>query len=123
MNVINHMGTSHSGSCNSVAKEIWEWCIDRKIWISAAHIPGKQNLIANFESRRKQRASEWRLDKASLICALERIDFKPDIDLFASRINHQFSNYVSYRPDPETIAIDAISLNWSNLDFNAFPPF
>ena len=24
VNVINHMGTSHSDSCNSLAKEIWE---------------------------------------------------------------------------------------------------
>ena len=67
VSVIYHMGTSHSDSCNSVAKEIWEWCIDHKIWLSAAHIPGKQNLIADFESRRNQRASEWRLDKAWLI--------------------------------------------------------
>ena len=123
VNVINYMGTSHSDPCNSVAKEIWEWCIDRKIWLSAAHIPGKQNLIADFESRRNQRASEWRLDKASLIWALERLDFKPDIDLFASRINHQLPRYVSYRPDPEAFAIDAFSLDWSNLDFYAFPPF
>ena len=121
--VVNHMGTSHSDSCNSVAKEIWEWCIDRKIWLSAAHIPGKQNLIADFESRRNQRASEWRLDRASLICALQRLHFKPDVDLFASRINHQVPLDVSYRPDPEAIAIDAFSLNWSNLNFYAFPPF
>ena len=65
VNVINHMGTSHSDSCNSVAKEIWEWCIDRKIWLSAAHIPGIQNLIADFEFCKNQRASEWRLDKVS----------------------------------------------------------
>ena len=123
VNVVNHMGTSHSDSCNSVAKKIWEWCIDRKIWLSAAHIPGKQNLIADFESRRNQRASEWRLDRASLICALQKLNFKPDVDLFASRINHQFPQYVSYRPDPEAIAIDAFSLNWSNLKFYAFPPF
>ena len=115
VNVVNHMGTSHSDSCNSVAKEIWEWCIDCKIWLSAAHIPGKQNLIADFESRRNQRASAWRLDKASLICALERLDFKLDIGLVASRINHQFPHYVSHRPDPEAFAIDAFSLNWSNL--------
>ena len=121
--VVNHIGTSHSDSCNSVAKEIWESCTDRKIWLSAAHIPGKQNLIADFESRRNQRASEWRLDRASLICALQRLHFKPDVDLFASRINHQFPLYVSYRPDPEAIAIDAFSLNWSNLNFYAFPPF
>ena len=123
VNVINHMGTSHSDLCNSIAKEIWEWCIVRKIWLSAAHIPGKQNLIADFESRRNQRESEWKLDKLSLFIALERLDFKPDIDLFASRINHQFPKYVSYRPDPEAFAIDAFSLDWSNFNFYAFPPF
>ena len=30
---------------------------------------------------------------------------------------------MSYRPDPEAIAIDAFSLNWSNLNFYAFLPF
>ena len=31
VNVINHMGTSHSDPCNSVVKEIWKWCIARQI--------------------------------------------------------------------------------------------
>ena len=70
--------------------------IDHKIWLSAAHIPVKQNRIADFESPRNQRASEWRHDKASLICALERLDFKPDVDLFASRMNHQFPHCILY---------------------------
>ena len=61
------------------------------------------------------------LTRHHLICALEVLDFKPDIDLFASHINHQFPHYVSYRPDPEAIATDAISLNWSNLKLYAFP--
>ena len=59
VNVINHMGTSHSDPYNSAVKVIWDWCIARQIWISAAHIPGKNNLIAYFESRRNQRESEW----------------------------------------------------------------
>ena len=44
VNVINHMGTSHSDLCYSVANKIWDWCITCKIWLSAAHIPGKQNV-------------------------------------------------------------------------------
>lgn len=44
VNVTNHMGTSHSDSCKSMTKEIWEWSIDRNIWVNAAHIPGKQKL-------------------------------------------------------------------------------
>jgi hypothetical protein len=38
---LNNMGTSHSTSCNQLGKQIWEWCNNRSIWISAAHIPGK----------------------------------------------------------------------------------
>ena len=94
VNVINHMGTSHYVPCNSLVKEIWEWCIARQIMISAAHIPGKNNLIADFESRRNQRESEWQFDKVSLCNALETLDVKPDVDLFASRINHQFPKCV-----------------------------
>ena len=123
VNVINHMGTSHSDSCNSLAKEIWEWCIARDIWVSVAHIPGKQNLVADFESRRNQREAEWRLNKAALQNALSTLNFQPDIDLFASRINYLFPKYVSYRPNPQAFAIDAFSLQWSRLDFYAFPPF
>ena len=58
VNIINNMGTSHSDECNKLAKTIWEWCISKSIWISLAHIPGKQNFIADFESRRNQRESE-----------------------------------------------------------------
>lgn len=123
VNIINHMGTSHSDSCNKMAKTIWDWCIQRNLWISLAHIPGKENVIADFESRRKQRESEWMLDKTALSHALNKLDFQPQIDLFASRLNNQFTQYVSYRPDPLALAIDAFTMQWSDLYFYAFPPF
>ena len=58
VNIINNMGTSHSDSCTSVAKKIWEWCITTDIWLSVAHIPGKNNLITGFEPRQNQRESK-----------------------------------------------------------------
>jgi hypothetical protein len=123
VNIIKNMGTSHSEKCNKLAKAIWEWCISRSIWISLAHIPGKLNFVADFESRRNQRESEWMLDKSVLSNALERLEFEPEIDLFASRVNTQFQKYVSYRPDPNAFAVDAFTLNWGELKFYAFPPF
>ena len=90
--------------------------------MSVAHIPGKQNLVADFESRRNQREAEWQLNKAALKNAPSSFNFQPDIDLFASRVNYLFPEYVSYRPDPEAFAIDAFSLQWSKLNFYAFPP-
>lgn len=123
VHVLNNMGTSHSELLNTLNKEIWEWCIQRNVWISAAHIPGKQNLIADFESRRNAKESEWKLNEEVLRKALRELQYCPDIDLFASRINYQFDNYVSYRPDPKALAIDAFTLDWSGLKFYAFPPF
>ena len=45
------------------------------------------------------------------------------MDLFASRLNFQLPRYVSWNPDPEAVATDAFSINWSNDLHYAFPPF
>ena len=50
-------------------------CITRDIWLSVAHIPGKNNLITGFESRQKQRESKWNLDNRTLLSALQGLDF------------------------------------------------
>ncbi|CAB4032873.1 Transposon Ty3-G Gag-Pol poly, partial [Paramuricea clavata] len=91
VNVINHMGTSHSDICNNMAKQIWEWCIDKNIWLTVAHIPGKQNLVADYESRRHQRESEWMLNKALLSDTLVKLNFSPEIDLFATRCHWSYA--------------------------------
>ena len=58
---INNMGGSHSEICNNVTKQIWFWCIDRNIWLSAVHIPGKKNCFADFKSSNFQDNKEWSL--------------------------------------------------------------
>ncbi|KYQ53526.1 hypothetical protein ALC60_00052, partial [Trachymyrmex zeteki] len=42
---------------------------------------------------------------------------------FASLNNNKCDAYVSWFPDPGSIAIDAFTLSWSSLNFYAFPPF
>ena len=120
---VNKMGTSHSELCNSVTKSIWDFCTERNIWISAAYIPGKANVEADEESRRINHDAEWKINSDMLLKALLCLKAKPDIDLFASRINFQFPKYMAYRPDPAAIAIDAFSVSWADRDFYAFPPF
>jgi len=121
--VINHMETSHSEQLNTLTNKIWAWCISRNLWVSAAHIAGKSNVEADHESKQHQTATEWMLNKALLSQALESLQFTPEIDLFASRLNCQFPQYVAYRPDPGAMDIDAFSLIWTGLKFYAFPPF
>lgn len=47
----------------------------------------------------------------------------PDIDLFASRLNHQLPKYVSWEPDPGAAAVYAFSLHWGEMFIYVFPPF
>ena len=44
-------------------------------------------------------------------------------DLFASRLTTQLKNYISWRPDPEAIHTDALTIHWAPLKGYAFPPF
>ena len=43
--------------------------------------------------------------------------------LFASRLCHQRPRYMSWRPDPQSIAADALHHDWKNQFCYAFPPF
>ena len=86
---INAMGGMKSNMCNKVAKTIWEWCTLRNLWITACHIPGVTYQAADTASRAFNDRTEWMIDK--IIC--EKITsafFKPDVDLFASRIIDNF---------------------------------
>ena len=47
----------------------------------------------------------------------------PEIDLFASALNHQVPKYISWMPDQEAFATDAFSISWANIKFYALPPF
>ena len=86
---INQMGTCHSKEINSIVRQIWEWCISHSIWITVSHIPGKENTIADRESRKQRRETEWTLDTEIFDNMLAGFSVKPDIDLFASRINYK----------------------------------
>ena len=55
--------------------------------------------------------------------ALDEIPFTSEMDLFASRINKQFNQYVSYRPDPFASYVDAFTISWADINFYCFPPF
>jgi hypothetical protein len=111
---------------NYLARDIWDWCIDRNIWCSAAHIPGVENIEADRLSRKLNPDIEWMISHVVFTGISDAYDFQDSsIDLFASRINRQLPGYVSYLPDPEAHAVDAFSLCWSNVNglMYLFPPF
>ena len=43
------------------ALDLWHWCLDRGIILSAEHLPGTQNVAADLESRTLGGSVEWQL--------------------------------------------------------------
>ena len=119
---INHMGGSHAEQCNTFAQDIWEFCRQRNLWITAAHLPGHLNVSADAKSRVFDDKTEWKLN-TNVFQEIVSTFVVPEIDLFASRLNYQLKPYVAWAPDPEAKYIDAFTLDWSNFMFYAFPPF
>jgi len=115
------MGGIKSSEMNQLAKQIWSWCCDRDIWISANHIPGLSN-VAHVESRQFNDNVEWMLD-VKVFAQLVKIWGKPVIDLFATKQNAQVPRYISWKPDPDAETINAFSFSWSNEFCYLFPPF
>ncbi|XP_060084159.1 uncharacterized protein LOC132563416 [Ylistrum balloti] len=117
---ISNMGEK-TKACNELAVKVWKWAIDRDIWLSAAHIPGRENVEADTESRLEHENTEWRLH-TNIFQILVKIWGRLQIDLFASRLNAQLPKYVSWKPDPFACAVDAFTLTWNSYSF-IFPPF
>ena len=99
--------------------ELWQWCLERNIMISAQHVPGKLNTIADLESRVFNDSSEWKIAPQIISPFLKGCE----IDLFASRLSAQLPQYVSWRPDPEAVHADALTMDWAPFKGYAFPPF
>ena len=120
---VNKMGGTKSASCNKIACEIWDFCEERDLWLMATHIPGDDNIEADFESRHFSDDTEWELHDTNFQRICETWG-EPSVDLFASRLNHKTPSYVSWRYDPGAFAINAFSISWSKFDLSyIFPPF
>lgn len=107
---------------NNLATDIWSWCINRNIHLSIGFVSGVLNSEADKLSRKINDDLEWTLDNNIFQSIVDRFG-QPDIDLFASRLNHKLDKYVSYTPDPHAFAVDAFSISWSDFYGYIFAPF
>ena len=119
---LNKRGGAHSQRLSDLAAQVWEWCLTRKITLQAEHIPGRENVGADSESRRGADPSDWMLLPEVFQEIYHRLG-PLDIDLFAARHNSQLPRFHSYRLDHLAEAVDALGQKWSTLHPYAFPPF
>ncbi|VDI82241.1 Hypothetical predicted protein [Mytilus galloprovincialis] len=107
---------------NSLTNQFWDWCLQRQLTITADYIPGKSNVIADWESRHYADFSNWRLSPILFKSLMKRIG-PCNVDLFADRSNTHLNQYFSWKPDPQAKAVDALLQSWREIKGYAFPPF
>lgn len=120
---INKMGGIQFTHLNKVARDIWQWCEKRSIFVFASYIQSGENTVADFESRKPVNIdTEWEI--ADYAFSQITLSFgAPELDLFASIQNCKCSRYASWKLDPNSEFVDAFTSNWKNIKFYAFPPF
>ena len=119
---INKQGGTRSWDRCALLWRLMSWCSQNHVILTARHVPGCINVIADQLSRKGQALhSEWSLhpDIFTQICQIEGT---PHIDLFATRFNNKLPLFVSPVPDPLCLQVDAMSMDWTGLDLYAFPP-
>lgn len=57
-------GGTKSRILTNIGKDLWEYCMERKITLTAEHLPGSLNQTADWESRNVSTMStnSWRLN-------------------------------------------------------------
>ena len=118
---INKMGGTRANDLHLITKDLWQFCEDRDIWVFAEYVASKEN-VADEGSRLTNLDTEWELASFAFNKIVEKFG-RPNIDLFATRINKKCRIFCSWQRDPEAYAINAFTINWSNYFWYAFPPF
>ena len=73
-----NMEGSVSEKCNELAKHLWHFCIQENIWISALHILGKENTVADYISRSLHDNTEWQLAPIIFKNIVHTFNFVPE---------------------------------------------
>ena len=119
---INKMWGARSVDLFRETKELWSFALKRGITVTADHLPGDQNLVADRESRIFLDSSAWKL-AAWVFKELEARWGPFEVDMFADRLNRQKEIFYSWKPDPLAAATDAFMMPWGTLQGYMFPPF
>jgi ribonuclease HI len=119
---INKKGGTKSERLINLTKDLWNFCLEQQMIMTAEYLPGSNNTIADALSREDPDASDWKLEPRVFHLINRRLG-PCQIDLFASRTNKQLQTFISWKIDPEAAGSDALTTSWKRRLGYAFPPF
>ena len=118
---LNKQGGTKSWPMCQEACLLYEWTLQHSVILQAVHRPGVLNVLADFLSRNRPDPTEWTLSSRATKKLFERWG-RPQIDLFASPLNHKLPMWFSRLRCPGATAIDAFNQSWCRWAVYAFPP-
>jgi hypothetical protein len=118
---IKNQGGTHSRNLCLLTMNLLQFTKAAGIQLLVRHIPGRLNVMADALSRTQALHTEWTLHPG-VFARIQLLFPAMSIDLFATRFNARLPSFVSPVPDPEALAVDALSMDWTGLDLYAFPP-
>ena len=77
---VNHLGGTHSHQLNSLAVQMWKWCLDHHIFLTAEHLSGRENQIADEESRVVRDRCDWMIHP-NLFSQIQQVMGPLEVDL------------------------------------------
>jgi ribonuclease HI len=120
---VKNQGGTHSLDLFLLTRDLFSWADTNRVVLSAQHIPGRLNVLADRLSRRHQVIhTEWSL-APSVARRIWKLWGQPHLDLFATRDNAKLPLFVSPFLDDAAWGTDALSLSWTGMWLYAFPPF
>jgi len=122
MTHLNKQGGVRSWEMFRETEQVLQMAEENHWFLSAKHVPGRLNILADQLSRRSEIIStEWELHQEAAQLLFQRWG-TPNIDLFATKLNKKLAIYVSPVMDPEAWDTEALSISWEGLSAYAFPP-
>ena len=120
---LKKQGGTHSDTLSCLAEEILRFCARSHIVLLPKYIPTDLNVLADRLSRMNTPAlSEWKLHTEVFQSLCQKF-FHPQVDLFATRWNHQLRKFISPCPDTRASQVDAMQADWSQYEaIYLFPP-
>ena len=118
---INKQGGTHSLLLCRLALDLWDWCDQHQITISAVHLAGENDVLADALSRGNYCLTEWTLHRPTLM-PLWQVWDQSFVDMFALAKNAQLPVYYCLGTDPQASGSNAKTMNWDMIYGYAYPP-
>lgn len=119
---LTKQGGTKSKTLMGLAHQILRWAENNVASLSAVHLKGTENTLADLLSRKEIREAEWSLNQ-ELFEKISKSWGHPQVDLFAKEENAKIPVFFSLQRQDQALGVDALAHKWDFHLSYAFPPF